>query len=60
MPPLGDFIEIEILSASNEKETVATIHKQLCDILALCDIPQSQIEPRFYTDMLKEATQEKY
>lgn len=50
---LGDFIEIEILSPSNDDSTVKKYQDELKAILAKCQIEQEQIEERYYSDMLK-------
>ncbi len=55
VPPLGDFLEIEILSDSNETDIVAGIRTELEKLLIKCGIPLSEIEPRYYTDMIAEA-----
>lgn len=49
---LGYFIEIEILSASNEKSLVDKAHQILLETLTKCGIPHSDIESRYYNDML--------
>ncbi len=54
VPPLGDFIEIEILSSSNDTKIVETAQQKLHDILKMCDIPLSEIENRYYSQMLKD------
>jgi len=59
VPPLGDFLEIEILSQKNDEKTVASVHAELKRLLEVCNIPLSEIEPRYYTDMLREAALEK-
>ncbi len=51
---LGDFVEIEILSPSNDDETVKKYQEELKSILAKCNIDSSQIEERYYSDMLRE------
>lgn len=55
---LGDFIEIEILSPSDDAETVAGFQQQLRAILARCGISESEIEERYYSDMLRELESE--
>ncbi|MDR1748365.1 MAG: class IV adenylate cyclase [Spirochaetaceae bacterium] len=52
---LGDFIEIEILSETNDPETIETCTRKLHDILARAGVPETAIERRYYTQMLSEA-----
>lgn len=52
VPPLGDFLEIEILSPSADKDSLAKLHAELERLLALAGIPKEQIEPRTYSEML--------
>lgn len=51
---LGFFIEIEILSETNNQETVQKFHAELISILEQCSVSQSAIETRYYSEMLKE------
>lgn len=55
VPPLGDFLEIEMLSPTDDAETVARIQEQLKTLLAKAGIPAEKIESRYYRDMLREA-----
>lgn len=55
IPPIGDFIEIEILNDSNNESNIDNIRKEILSILEKCNIPQSQIEEKFYSQLLKEA-----
>lgn len=55
VPPLGDFLEIEIIKDANDEATVARCKKIEEKIFTLCHIPLEQIEPRYYSQMLKEA-----
>lgn len=55
VPPLGDFLEIEIIKDANDEVTVARCKKIEEKIFTLCHIPLEQIEPRYYSQMLKEA-----
>jgi len=52
VPPLGDFLEIEIISESAEEDLVNAAKTAEEKILTLCNIPLSQIEPRYYREML--------
>ncbi|MCR5763534.1 MAG: hypothetical protein K6G00_09160 [Treponema sp.] len=53
VPPLGDFLEIEILSSDNDMQTVAEIHAKLEGLLEMTGIPKSNIEKRYYSEMLR-------
>ena len=46
---IGQFIEIEILSSSNEPSVVEQNRSILMSILGKCHIPEKNIEPRFYS-----------
>lgn len=52
---LGDFIEIEILLERDEPAAVARAQGELLALLALTGVPESDIEPRFYSELLSEA-----
>ena len=54
IPPLGDFLEIEILSESDEPLKIRNIKEELKKLLSRCEIPESCIEPKYYTQMLSE------
>lgn len=49
---LGDFIEIEILSGTNNAETTEKIQSELKRLLSRCEIPEKDIESRYYSEML--------
>jgi adenylate cyclase class 2 len=53
LPGLGSFIELEILSADDKKETVAAARSRLYKLLAELGIPETAVEPRYYTEMLR-------
>lgn len=55
VPPLGDFIEIEILNESKDKKNIENIQQELFAILEKCSIPKSNIEQKYYSKMLQEA-----
>ncbi|MBQ5999834.1 MAG: hypothetical protein IJL70_10260 [Treponema sp.] len=55
---LGDFLEIEILSESNDKKLIESIKNELKKLLKKSGIPESQIEPKYYTQMLRELTEQ--
>ncbi|MBQ5471336.1 MAG: class IV adenylate cyclase [Treponema sp.] len=52
VPPLGDFLEIEILSQSQDSETVNNIQKELHSLLLKSGIPLENIENRYYSELL--------
>lgn len=54
VPPLGDFLEIEILSEKNDDQTIAAAHQAIKEIFTRCCIPLEAIEERYYTQMLEE------
>lgn len=54
IPPIGDFIEIEILSENRDAEIISTLHEMLLEILKRCNIPEEQIEEKFYRQLLRE------
>ena len=56
--PLGDFLEIEIISPQNDSESVRTYQQELYSILAMAGISRDKIEERYYSDMLREAAAE--
>ena len=55
VPPLGDFLEIEILSPTDDELTVQKSREKLEELLALAGIPRNQIEKRYYSELLREA-----
>ncbi len=55
VPPLGDFLEIEIISPANDSQTLETCQQELQDILAKSGITKDKIEERYYSDMLRQA-----
>lgn len=55
VPPLGDFLEIEIVKDENDEETVNRCKKIEEKIFEMCNITLNQIEPRYYRDLLAEA-----
>lgn len=54
VPPLGNFLELEILSESNVPEETNKCIKKLQKVLKKSNIPQSKIEKRYYSEMLQE------
>ncbi|MDE7140852.1 MAG: class IV adenylate cyclase [Treponemataceae bacterium] len=55
VPPLGDFLEIEMLSQTDDAETVGRIQERLRTLLARAGVPAENIESRYYRDLLREA-----
>ncbi|MDR1148932.1 MAG: CYTH domain-containing protein [Spirochaetaceae bacterium] len=49
---LGVFVEVEILTYSNDSETVNTARDRLMALLKLIGISADKIETRYYNDML--------
>ena len=54
IPPIGDFIELEILSNENNNSNIENIKNELYLILEKCNVPLSNIENRYYSQLLKE------
>lgn len=52
---LGDFIEIEVLLPGEEPAAVALARAEIRALLARSGVPESDIEPRFYSELLMEA-----
>ena len=52
VPPLGDFLEIEILCPLSDEESTAKVRNALQKLLAKTGIPPSRIERRYYSEML--------
>lgn len=52
VPPLGDFVEIEILSPSDAASDIETVQNELMHILRKCGISPSCIERQYYSDLL--------
>jgi predicted adenylyl cyclase CyaB len=55
VPPLGDFLEIEIMSDTEDEKSVATVRKYINELFIRCGIPLSAIENRYYNEMLAAA-----
>lgn len=53
VPPLGDFLEIEVLSPVATEDVVARIHTELENLLEKVGISKSCIEKRYYSELLK-------
>ncbi|MBE6353996.1 class IV adenylate cyclase [Treponema sp.] len=54
VPPLGDFLEIEILTDSDSPEKIAEIKEKLGLLLLKAGLSASDIEPKMYSQMLEE------
>lgn len=52
---LGTFIELEILAEEDSAETVDEARSRLLAALDGLGVPRRRIEPRYYTEMLREA-----
>ena len=57
MPPLGDFLEIEVFAKDDAHTEDAK--RALLSIFKHCSIDESAIESRYYSDMLDEANERK-
>ena len=53
VPPLGDFLEVEVLSEKNDANSVQQAREEIKAIFRKCGIQDSQIESRYYSEMLK-------
>lgn len=53
VPPLGHFLEIEILSPTNNPDVTDKLREQLVNLIEKSGIPQSRIEQRYYSELLK-------
>lgn len=53
VPPLGDFLEIEILSPCDDPSTVNAVHAALEALLLKCGLSPADIESRPYSLLLK-------
>lgn len=51
---LGDFLEIEILSPSDDANTLSVLHGELEKLLDRTGIPREKIENQYYSDMLRD------
>lgn len=53
IPTLGDFLEIEIVTDREDADFIRKVRKIEEDIFIKCDISLSDIEERFYSELLK-------
>lgn len=51
---LGDFLEIEILTSSNEEKVIEKIKEELVELLKKAGLSKDDIEKRMYSQMLSE------
>ena len=54
VPPLGDFLEIEILSESDDEENVRSCKEKILSLFRRCGIGEEKIENRYYSDLLRQ------
>ncbi len=59
IPPLGWFLEIEILSEKNDEETVQAAQKKLKELLLKSGLSEKDIEEKYYSELLKECNENK-
>ncbi|MDE5898383.1 MAG: class IV adenylate cyclase [Treponemataceae bacterium] len=55
VPPLGDFLEVEILSVSDAPDVVTAVQAEVRALLARCGVALEDVEPRYYSELLAEA-----
>lgn len=53
VPPLGDFLEIEILADNNDENIVRNSKQAIISIFKKCGISEDKIENRYYSEMLR-------
>lgn len=54
VPPLGDFLEIEVMSPVNDGPDVENIRSRIKEMLAKAGLGEETIEKRYYSEMLAE------
>ena len=54
VPPLGDFLEIEILIKDDSEEKVRSAQEKLFELLDMTGMGRDKIEQRYYSEMLRE------
>lgn len=54
VPPLGFFLEIEIISPTDDSQTVEKARSQLYSLIEKCGIDKSKIERRYYSELLRD------
>ncbi len=55
VPPLGFFLEIEIISEQNDEKTISICRKKINEIFEKCEIGADKIEEKYYSQLLREA-----
>jgi len=53
VPPLGDFLELEIMSSNDDDKTIALQRQRLLKVLDKAGISECDIESRYYSELLK-------
>ncbi|MBQ0038976.1 MAG: class IV adenylate cyclase [Treponema sp.] len=54
VPPLGWFLEIEILAQDNSPDTISKAQKKLRELLIRSGLTEKDIEEKYYSQLLKE------
>lgn len=54
VPPLGDFLEIEVMSEKDDEKTAEEKKLKIMEIFNRCGIGEEKIENRYYSEMLAE------
>ena len=54
VPPLGDFLEIEVMSEKDDEKTGEEKKLKIMEIFNRCGIGEEKIENRYYSEMLAE------
>lgn len=52
VPPLGYFLEIEIIAQQNDSDTVEAARAELYSLIEKCGIDKSAVEHRYYSELL--------
>lgn len=58
VPPLGLFLELEILAEDGSEATVAEARGRLSALLGSCGLSEADVEPRYYSELLSEAARD--
>lgn len=56
---VGTFLEIEILSPTNDENAVRECRQKLNELFSLCGVAKTEIETRYYSDLLKDGITER-
>lgn len=54
VPPLGDFLEIEVMSEKGDEKTTEEKKRKIMEIFGRLEIGEEKIENRYYSEMLAE------